>query len=111
MSRKKKRGRKSRANRGSFRPGPDPRRHVFSTSDCRIGYWVVMLTKDQSIKDWLRKKVSIHFSRKANRGTTPVSQGESNGSQEKPGRAADGICRSESAGSGEPLGSPDDITF
>jgi hypothetical protein len=64
--------RRRQANRGSFRPGFDPRRHSFTTSDCRLGYWVTMLgltqrTQDPSVRAWVRRKVLAHFSRKENR--------------------------------------------
>jgi hypothetical protein len=54
-----------KANRGSFRPGFDPRRHVFTPGDCRLGYWVVMLqltprTKDPVVREWVRQRVAIH---------------------------------------------------
>lgn len=63
------RAKKRHANRGSFAKGPDPRRHVFTTSDCRLGYWVVMLgltprTQDPAVREWVRLKVCMHFAQK-----------------------------------------------
>ncbi|HJQ26890.1 MAG TPA: hypothetical protein VKA60_23450 [Blastocatellia bacterium] len=26
-------------NRGRFKPGPDPRRHKFTTAECQQGFW------------------------------------------------------------------------
>ena len=26
-------------NRGRFKPGPDPRRHKFTTAECQEGFW------------------------------------------------------------------------
>jgi len=72
MPRSKKhggRGRKQqkrrKGNKGSFKPGFDPRRHRFSTGECRVGYWVTMLgltprTKDPAVREWVRTKVCIH---------------------------------------------------
>jgi hypothetical protein len=64
--------RRRQANCGSFRPGFDPRRHRFTTSDCRLGYWVTMLglterTQDPAVREWVKRKVFAHFSQK-NRG-------------------------------------------
>jgi len=28
-----------KANRGSFKPGPDPRRHKFTREECSAGFW------------------------------------------------------------------------
>jgi hypothetical protein len=33
---------KRRANRGSFKPGPDSRRHVFTAEECSRGFWVAI---------------------------------------------------------------------
>ena len=61
----KKKRKKRKATPGSFKPGPDPRRHKFTTSECRVGYWVTMLgltprTKSIAVRDWVRMKVCIH---------------------------------------------------
>ncbi len=66
MARKRKRGRKKRkANPGWFQKGPDARRHVFTTSECRVGYWVTMMgltpkTRDPDVRAWVHMKVAIH---------------------------------------------------
>ena len=33
---------KRKANRGSFKPGYDPRRHVFTRAECQDGFWSAM---------------------------------------------------------------------
>lgn len=76
-ARKKRR----KANRGSFRPGFDPRRHVFTPGDCRLGYWVVMLgltprTKDPAVREWVRQRVAIHNRRKDERRASDGSTKE-----------------------------------
>lgn len=63
---------KREANRGSFRPGFDPRRHRFTPGDCRLGYLVTMLglterTRDPAVRVWVRMKVSIHNRKKDER--------------------------------------------
>ena len=65
----KKKRKKRKATPGSFRPGPDPRRHTFTTSECRVGYWVTMLgltpkTRDPAVREWVRMKVCIHNRKK-----------------------------------------------
>jgi hypothetical protein len=57
------RRRKGRANAGSFRPGFDPRRHVFTPSECRVGWWVANI-KHPHLKDWLRRKLFAHSHQK-----------------------------------------------
>ena len=54
-----------RPNPGWFKPGPDSRRHRFTTQDCRIGYWVTMMgltprTRSERVREWVRKKVCVH---------------------------------------------------
>jgi|ERR1051326_5132535 hypothetical protein len=65
-----KRGRKQKkakrkANRGSFRPvsvaGPDPRRHVFTPSDCRVG-WLVANILHPELREWLRMRLFCYYS-------------------------------------------------
>lgn len=55
-----KRRRKGKANAGSFRPGIDPRRHVFTASECRVGWWVANI-KHPHLRPWLRKKLFAHY--------------------------------------------------
>lgn len=31
-----------RPNAGSFKPGPDPRRHKFTTAECSKGFWAAV---------------------------------------------------------------------
>lgn len=57
------RRKKGRANRGSFRPGPDPRRHKFTAQDCRIGYWVAAI-KHPECREWLLLRIRIYYSNK-----------------------------------------------
>lgn len=37
-----------KANKGSFRPGPDPRRHVFTRAERRLGYYRALKANDYS---------------------------------------------------------------
>ena len=69
MTRNAKRGRKKRkANRGSFQKGFDPRRHVFTAQDCRIGYWVAAI-KHPELREWLlRLQSSIAAARERGEG-------------------------------------------
>jgi hypothetical protein len=62
MSRTSRR-RKGAANAGSFRPGFDPRRHVFTASECRVGWWVANI-KHPHLRPWLRKKLFAHYHQK-----------------------------------------------
>jgi hypothetical protein len=41
--------RKRSANRGSFRPGPDPRRHKFTPEECSQGFWTAIAVLGVSI--------------------------------------------------------------
>ena len=38
-----------RANKGSFRPGPDPRRHKFTPAECSAGFWTAIAVMGLSI--------------------------------------------------------------
>jgi hypothetical protein len=33
-----------RSNPGQFRPGPDPRRHRFTRSECQRGFWAALVS-------------------------------------------------------------------
>ena len=33
---------KRKANKGSFKPGPDPRRHKFTRDECVDGFWAAI---------------------------------------------------------------------
>lgn len=35
---------KRKPNAGSFRPGPDPRRHKFTRGECSAGFWTAIAT-------------------------------------------------------------------
>ena len=41
--------RKGRANKGSFRPGPDNRRHKFTPAECSQGFWTAIAVMGLSI--------------------------------------------------------------
>jgi hypothetical protein len=60
-----RRGRKPkrRPNAGSFRPGPDPRRHKFTASDCRVG-WLVANILHPELREWLRMRLFVFYSQK-----------------------------------------------
>ena len=55
------RKRKSRPNAGSFRAGPDPRRHTFTASDCRVG-WLVANILHPELREWLRMRLFVYHS-------------------------------------------------
>ena len=42
-------GSKRRANAGSFRPGPDPRRHTFTDAERSAGFWTAIAVMGLSI--------------------------------------------------------------
>ena len=68
MTRQKRgRKRKRRATPGSFKPGPDSRRHVFTTSDCRIGYWVAAI-KHPELREWLKMKIRVYYHERSKYG-------------------------------------------
>jgi hypothetical protein len=53
----------SKQNRGWFKPGYDPRRHVFSFAECRKGYLIATrLAKMPSrVRAWLRKRITRYY--------------------------------------------------
>jgi hypothetical protein len=57
------RTRKRRPNAGSFRTGPDPRRHKFTASDCRVG-WLVANILHPELREWLRMRLFVFYSAK-----------------------------------------------
>jgi len=62
MAPRKERGRKKRkATAGSFKPGPDPRRHRFTPSDCRVGWWVANILHPE-LREWLRMRLYVFYS-------------------------------------------------
>src|SRR5207244_13450356 len=91
MSRKSKRRgrqRKRRANAGSFQKGQDSRRHVFTPSDCRVG-WLVANIKHPELREWLRMRLFVYYSERRKR----------DGAQAQDGRTVP--ARNGSAGGGE----------
>ena len=78
MSRTKPRGRKKKrkATPGSFKPGPDSRRHVFTISDCRIGYWVAAI-KHPELREWLRMKIRVYDHERSKHGKESEVRGRS----------------------------------
>lgn len=38
-----------KANAGSFKPGPDPRRHKFTREECSAGFWTAISVHGVSI--------------------------------------------------------------
>lgn len=59
MPRKRRRSR--RPNSGSFRKGPDPRRHVFTRDECRLGLMIALATATPEVAQWLRGKVRSYY--------------------------------------------------
>src|SRR4051794_23275119 len=58
------RGRTQRkATPGSFKLGPDNRRHRFTQQDCRLGYWITCI-KHPHLREWLRMKLRCYYSSK-----------------------------------------------
>ena len=58
------RRRKKRApNKGSFKPGPDPRRYKFTPTDCRVG-WLVANIKHPHLRDWLKTRLRCYYHQK-----------------------------------------------
>jgi hypothetical protein len=60
---KKPKWKRRQPNKGSFAPGPDPRRHVFTPSDCRVG-WLVANCKHPHMRDWLKMRLRCYYHRK-----------------------------------------------
>jgi len=54
---------RKRRNRGHFKRGYDPRRHIFTPSDCRVG-WLVANIKHPHLRDWLRMRLFVFYFRK-----------------------------------------------
>lgn len=50
-----------RANRGSFQPGPDARRHVFTTEERRRGYQTAMHDRDIAVIAWVFRRVRSYY--------------------------------------------------
>ena len=91
------RGRKKRrANAGSFKRGPDPRRHTFTVQDCRIGYLVAAI-KHPELREWLRMKLRIYYHERSKYAP-----------QENGGRDGSATAGAEA---GDAAGTADDIPF
>ncbi len=60
----RKRPRKRCPNSGSFRKGPDPRRHVFTRDECRLGLMIAYATAAPEVAQWLRNKVRSYYREK-----------------------------------------------
>jgi hypothetical protein len=50
-------------NKGSFRQGPDPRRHVFTKAERRLGYYRALRSNDFSIDTaaWFYRKIRGYY--------------------------------------------------
>ena len=96
MKSRTKRGRKKRkATPGSFKPGPDSRRHVFTPSDCRVGYLVAAI-KHPELREWLKMKIRVYYHRRSKHDST---------AQERSGIQRAGDCHAGPA-AGYPAGDP-----
>jgi hypothetical protein len=58
--------RKRRATSGSFRKGPDPRRHVFTRDECRLGLMIAYATATPAVALWLRDRVRSYYRERSN---------------------------------------------
>lgn len=63
MARKRKRGRKGK---GQFKPGFDPRRHVFTKEECQRGFLAALDTcsNDWNRLAWFLRKIRSYFRHK-----------------------------------------------
>lgn len=105
MSRKKKpRGRKKKRNPGWFKKGHDARRYRFTPSDCRIGWWVANI-RHPELRDWLRVRLYVFYSRKEKQHGKEEADGRAPGG----GPAAPGGERDDDAG--DDHGAGDDLPF
>lgn len=59
------RKRRRKPNPGSFKPGPDPRRHRFSREECRLGLMIAYATATPEVAEWLRLKVKTYYAEKS----------------------------------------------
>ena len=62
----RKRRRKRAPNSGSFCKGPDPRRHIFTRDECRLGLMIAYATATPAVALWLRNKVRSYYREKQN---------------------------------------------
>ena len=56
--------RKRKPTPGSFRKGPDPRRHVFTRDECRLGFMIADATATPEVAQWLRRKPNTDYQEK-----------------------------------------------
>jgi hypothetical protein len=70
-SRKSRSPRRRQANRGSFKAGPDARRHVFTRQECWVGYAVCYIRRPE-LRKWLQRKVAVRRTAKS-RTTAPLT--------------------------------------
>jgi hypothetical protein len=52
-----------RTNATSFRPGPDPRRHVFTQAERRRGYRNAMAGSNANVVAWVFRRVRARYRR------------------------------------------------
>lgn len=50
-------------NSGSFKPGPDPRRHTFTRAERRLGYYRALRSNDYTIDTaaWFYRKIRSYY--------------------------------------------------
>jgi hypothetical protein len=53
-------------NAGWFKNGFDPRRHVFTAQDCRIGWWVANI-KHPHLRESLRMRIRCYYQQRSHR--------------------------------------------
>jgi len=56
--------RKRKPTSGSFRKGPDPRRHIFTRDECRLGLMIAYATATPEVAQWLRRKLNTYYQEK-----------------------------------------------
>ena len=62
-------------NSGSFRKGPDPRRHVFTRDECRLGLMIAYATASPEVALWLRDKLRSYYREKQRGQQTEEARG------------------------------------
>ena len=55
---------KLKATSGSFRKGPDPRRHVFPRDECRLGLRIAFATATPEVAERLRLNLHTDYREK-----------------------------------------------
>ncbi len=110
MTRKTARGRRKR-NRGWFKRGTDARRHVFTTQDCRIGWWIANI-RHPELREWLRMRLFVYYG--SRRKEQANGQAQTAGSGYPDGAVAGSNGQQPDGGSfhqGERTAGDDDIPF